>query len=33
LSGDSAYLLHISAAEGSGGLQYVQYTLTVQIGY
>jgi len=33
LSGDSTYLLHISAAEGQGGLQYVQYTLTVQIGY
>jgi uncharacterized protein YgiM (DUF1202 family) len=33
LSGNSTYLLHISAAEGSGGLQYVQYTLTVQIGY
>jgi uncharacterized protein YgiM (DUF1202 family) len=33
LSGESTYLLHIGAAEGSGGLQYVQYTLTVQIGY
>lgn len=33
LSGNSTYLLHLSAAEGSGGLQYVQYTLTVQIGY
>jgi len=33
LSGDSTYLIHLLAAEGSGGLQYVQYTLTVQIGY
>jgi hypothetical protein len=33
LSGDSTYLLHLSAAEGQGGLQYIRYTLTVQIGY
>ena len=33
LAGDSTYLIHLSAAEGSGGLQFVQYTLTVQIGY
>ena len=33
LAGDSTYLFHLSAAEGSGGLQFVQYTLTIQIGY
>jgi uncharacterized protein YraI len=32
LSGDSSYLLKLSAAEGTGGLQSVPYTLTVKLG-